>query len=81
MRLLCMWSRCTKRLPSISTRDDVSSHLVHESLPSDRPHEFIWFGCHEVSERLWEVYGVERSISVLEDWYERNTNGEDAILD
>lgn len=26
-------------------------------------------------------YGVEESISVLEAWYDKNTNGEDTTLD
>lgn len=70
--------RCYRDLP---TRDDVRRHMAHECLPSDEPHEYIWFGQYDYSEWDWKMYGVERSISVLEDWYARNTNGEDATLD
>lgn len=69
-----------KHYPSIPTHDDVSRCLVHECLPADDPHVYIWFGQHRAY-RPVPFYGVERSISVLEDWYARNTNGEDAALD
>jgi hypothetical protein len=70
-----------RRFPDIPTRDDVSRYLVHECLPSDDPHEYVWFGRDELSKEAYRLYGVKRSISVLEDWYARNTNGEDATLD
>jgi hypothetical protein len=69
-----------RHYPNIPTRDDVSQHLVHEYLQSDDIHEYVWFREHSTHGSN-QFYGVERSMSVLEDWYARNTNGEDAILD
>jgi hypothetical protein len=74
-------SSAQRHYNGVPTRDDVSRHLVHEYLPLDDPHKYIWFGRHERSELYVQSYGVERSMSVLEDWYDRNTNGEEATLD
>ena len=78
----CMFTLSAERhYPAIPTHDDVSKNLVHEYLPSDGHHEYIWFGGHVFSKTNWQCYGVEASITVLEDWYARNTNGEGATLD
>jgi hypothetical protein len=66
-----------KHYPSIPTQNDVSRHLMHECLASRDLHEYIWFGQGDG----YIFYGVESSMSILEAWYARNTNGEDTTLD
>lgn len=72
---------CTdRRSTNDPTLDRLTEHLVHESSPSDRAHASIHIGRHYIDGYLRE-YDQERSISVLEDWYARNTNGGDTALD
>jgi hypothetical protein len=71
-----------RRYPTIPTRDEVSKHLVHNCSPSEDPHEYIFFGCHTSNDgKEGGYYGIRSSISMLEDWYARNSNGVDAALD
>jgi hypothetical protein len=69
-----------KSYPGFATQNEVTKLLVHECLPSDKPHEYISFG-NEVPDGGQQRYGFERSISLLENWYARNVNGADAALD
>jgi hypothetical protein len=70
-----------KQFPGGSIDIDVlSQQLVHERPSSAAQHTHFSFG------RLYGnpsnyYYGVETALSVLEDWYSRNTNGVDAALD
>jgi len=78
---LCMV--CTRRFSTDNpTLDRLTEHLVHESSASDGVHASIYIGCHfNHNNSRKREYGEERSISVLEDWYARNMNGEDNALD
>lgn len=73
---------CTRRFSTDNpTLDRLTEHLVHESSASDGVHASIYIGCH-FNHNPWKPkYGEERSISVLEDWYATNMNGEDNALD
>ena len=72
-----------KRHHNGPTQDEVSKYLVHEFLPSDSPHEFVSFGYYTPRDGPGQLqrYGIETSMAILEDWYARNTMGEDAALD
>jgi hypothetical protein len=57
----------------------LSQRLVHERPSSAAQHTHLSFGYRYGNPRNY--YGVETALSVLEDWYSRNTNGVDAALD
>ena len=76
---LCEWA-AHDRYVEVPTHDEAGEHLVHDCLPSDDPHEFISFGKLRFNGGRHQRYG-EESISVLENWYARNTNGADFALD
>jgi hypothetical protein len=59
--------------------DVLSQRLVHERPSSAAQHTHLSFGCRYGNPL--HHYGVETALSVLEDWYSRNTNGVDAALD
>jgi hypothetical protein len=59
--------------------DVLSQRLVHERPSSAAQHTHFSFGRRDYDMRRY--YGVETALSVLEDWYSRNTNGVDAALD
>lgn len=72
---------CIDRRPTYDpTLDRFTEELVHESSASDGVHASIYIGCLLNGNYLQE-YGQMRSISVLEDWYARNTNDEETALD
>ena len=73
----CIHRRSTDDL----TLDYLTKQLVHESSASDGIHASIYIVRHYQGTYSPRAYGEESSISVLEDWYARNTNDEETALD
>ena len=72
----CIHRRSTDDL----TLDYLTKQLVHDSSASDGVHASVYIERHYHGIHL-RGNDENSSLSVLEDWYARNTNGEDTALD